>query len=98
MPIGHRRLEIEEVGDVTIAKLLDKKSLDETNIQIIGNQIFSLVDDDHREKIVLDLSAVEYLSSAALGKLLTMEKKVRAAKGRLMLCGIRPEIFEVFVI
>jgi anti-sigma B factor antagonist len=93
-----RRLDIEEVGDVTVAKFVDKKILDETNIQIIGNQMFGLVDEDGRKKIVLDFSNVEYLSSAALGKLITMDKKVKAAKGKLRLCSIRPEIYEVFEI
>jgi len=95
---GHRRIDIEEIGDVTVARFIDKKILDETNIQIIGNQLFGLVDEDARTKIVLDFSDVEYLSSAALGKLITMDKKVKAAKGKLRLCGIRPEIYEVFVI
>lgn len=93
-----RRLDIEEVGDVTVAKFVDKKILDETNIQLIGNQIFGLVDEDGRKKIVLDFSTVEYLSSAALGKLITMDKKVKAARGKLRLCAIRPEILEVFQI
>ena len=95
---GHRRLDIEEVGDVTVAKFIDKKILDETNIQIIGNQLFGLVDEDDRDKIVLDFSNVEYLSSAALGKLITLDKKVKAAKGKLRLCSIRPDIYEVFAI
>ncbi len=93
-----RRIDVEEVGTVTIAKFLDKKILDETNIQIIGNQLFGLVDEDARDNIVLDFSNVEYLSSAALGKLITMNKKVKAAKGKLRLCSIRPEIYEVFAI
>ena len=95
---GHRRLDIEEVGDVTVAKFIDKKILDETNIQIIGNQLFGLVDEDRRAKIVLDFANVEYLSSAALGKLITLDKKVKAAKGKLRLCSIRPDIYEVFAI
>ena len=95
---GHRRLDIEQVGDVTVARFIDKKILDETNIQIIGNQLFGLVDEDGREKIVLDFSNVEYLSSAALGKLITLDKKVKAAKGKLRLCSIRPDIYEVFAI
>ena len=95
---SQRRLDIEEVGDVTIARFTDKKILDETNIQIIGNQLFGLVDEDGRRKIVLDFTNVEYLSSAALGKLITMDKKVKAAKGVLRLCNIRPDIFEVFAI
>ena len=98
MSAGHRRLDIEESGDVTIAKFVDKKILDEGNIQIIGNQLFSLVEDDARTKIILDFSNVEYLSSAALGKLITMDKKVKAAKGKLRLSTVRPDIYEVFAI
>lgn len=93
---GQRRLDIEEVGAVTVARFIDKKILDENNIQIIGNQLFGLVDEDHRMKIVLDFTNVDYLSSAALGKLIQMDKKVKTAKGKLRLCCIRPEIMEVF--
>ena len=95
---GTRRIDIEEVDDVTIATFIDKKILDETNIQIIGSQLFGLVEEDGRLKILLDFTNVEYLSSAALGKLITMDKKVKAAKGKLRLCGIRAEIYEVFAI
>lgn len=95
---SHRRLDIEEIGDVTVAKFIDKKILDETNIQIVGNQLFGLTDEDGRTKIILDFANVEYLSSAALGKLITMDKKVKAAKGQLRLCNIRPDIYEVFAI
>lgn len=98
MSTGTRRLDLEEVGDVTVAKFTDKKILDEGNIQIIGNQLFALIEEDGRKKIVLDFSNVEYLSSAALGKLITMDKKVKAAKGKLRLCNIRADIYEVFAI
>jgi len=93
MAAGHRRVDIEEVSDVTIAKFIDKKILDEGNIQLFG-----LVDEDGRKKIILDFSNVEYLSSAALGKLITLDKKVKKAKGKLKLCSIRPDIYEVFAI
>jgi anti-sigma B factor antagonist len=98
MTQGNRRLDIEDVNDVTVARFTDKKILDESNIQIIGNQLFNLVDEDHRQKIVLDFTNVEYLSSAALGKLITMDKKVKAAGGKLRLCSIRSDIKEVFKI
>ncbi len=98
MTQGNRRLDIDEVNGVTIARFTDKKILDESNIQIIGNQLFNLVDEDHRQKIVLDFTNVEYLSSAALGKLITMDKKVKGAGGTLRLCSIRSDIKEVFKI
>ena len=94
----YRRIDVSKTGDVTLVRFQDKKILDEGNIQIIGNQLFSLVEDDARTKIILDFSNVEYLSSAALGKLITMDKKVKAAKGKLRLCTVRPDIYEVFAI
>lgn len=98
MASGQRRVDIEEVGDVTIARFVDRKILDESNIQIIGNQLFGLIDEDGRGKIILDFTEVEYLSSAALGKLITLDKKAKAAGAKLRLCSIRPEIYEVFAI
>ncbi|MFQ5731710.1 MAG: anti-sigma factor antagonist [Planctomycetaceae bacterium] len=95
---GTRRIDIEEYGDATVVRFIDRRILDETNIQIIGIQLAGLVDEDGRRKIVIDFNDVEYLSSAALGKLITLDKKVRAAKGHLRLCSIRPEIYEVFKI
>jgi anti-sigma B factor antagonist len=93
-----RRLEIEDIGDVTVVSFTDRKILDEQNIQIIGEQLFGLVDEQGRKKILLNFSNVEYMSSAALGKLITLNKKVQSAGGKLVLCSIDPQIREVFEI
>jgi anti-sigma B factor antagonist len=93
-----RRLEVEDIGDVTVINFVDKKILDEQNIQIIGEQLFGLVDQDGRRKLLLNFKNVEYLSSAALGKLITLNKKLQGAGGRLILCDIDPQIYEVFEI
>src|SRR5215813_13012952 len=93
-----RRLEVEDIGEVTVVNFTDRKILDEQNIQIIGEQLFSLVDEDGRRKILLNFGNVEYLSSAALGKLITLNKKLQTAGGKLILCNIDPQIHEVFEI
>jgi anti-sigma B factor antagonist len=93
-----RRLEVEDIGDVTVVNFVDRKILDEQNIQIIGEQLFSLVDESGRRKVLLNFKNVEYLSSAALGKLITLNKKLHAAGGKLVLCEISPTIYEVFEI
>lgn len=91
-----RRIDIEDINGVTVARLLEKKILDEANIEALGQELFALVDKDGRRKVILDFTHVEYLSSAALGKLITMHKKMMTAKGKLVLCSIRKEIHEVF--
>jgi anti-sigma B factor antagonist len=93
-----RRLEVEDRDDITVVNFVDKKILDEQNIQIIGEQLFSLVDELGRRKVILNFSNVEFLSSAALGKLLTLNRKLQAVRGKLALCNIAKEIREVFQI
>ncbi len=97
-PTRRRRLEVEHIGDVTVVNFVDRKILDEQNIQIIGEQLFSLVDEEGWRKILLNFGNVEYLSSAALGKLITLNKKLQQAGGKLILCNIDPQIHEVFEI
>ena len=94
----YRRLEVNEVADVTVVRFRDQKIVEDLNIQELGQELFQLVEKDRREKILLNFSSVEFLSSAALGKLITLDKKVKAHSGSLKLCRIRPEIYEVFAI
>lgn len=94
----NRRLQVSQVGDVTVVRFVDRKILDEANIQELGQELFRLVETDQSGKLLLNFSSVEFLSSAALGKLITLDKKVKAHKGKLKLSNIRPEIYEVFAI
>ena len=41
---------------------------------------------------------MEFLSSAALNKLIILDKKLREGGGKLKLSNLRPEIHEVFMI
>jgi len=92
------RLVLEPSGEVTVVSFVDRKILDDTNIQEIGEELFDLVDKDYKTKLLLNFENVEYLSSAALGKLITLNKKIREEDGQLKLCGIKPQIYEVFKI
>ena len=93
-----QRLSVSEVGDVTVVRFVDQKILDVAKIQQLGQELFDLVEVDGRNKILLNFTSVEFLSSAALGKLITLDKKVKGQGGALKLSNIRPEIYEVFAI
>ena len=97
MPV-HRRIEVSESGDVAIVRFVDRKILDAANIQELGDELFSLIEVDNRKNLLLNFSNVEFLSSAALNKLIILERKVKAHGGKLKLSNLRPEIIEVFVI
>jgi anti-sigma B factor antagonist len=94
----YQRLAVAEVGDVTVVRFRDQKILDDLNIQELGRELTRLVEVENRRRLLLNFSAVEFLSSAALGKLITLDKKVKGVEGTLKLCNIQPEIYEVFSI
>jgi anti-sigma B factor antagonist len=93
-----RRIEVSESASVSVVRFLDQKIIDPESIQEMGEELFGLVEQDDRKKIVLNFATVEFLSSAALGKLITFEKKVKKSSAQLILTNISPEIFQVFAI
>lgn len=93
-----RFLSVTIEAGVAIAEVMSSRILDETNITLFGNELFALTDERKLDRIVLDMKRVAYMSSAANGKLMTFDKKMKAARGRWAICGIRPEIYEVYEI
>ena len=93
-----RRIKINQSGQVTVVTFIDSKIIDEAEIQELGQELYDLVERDGRKKIVLNFSNVEFLSSAALGKLIGFDKRVKQHSAELILSNIRPEIYEVFAI
>lgn len=93
---AYQRLEISEGGDVTVVRFRDRHIANLPEIEQVGQELYRLVDEGTRKRFVLDFSNVDYLSSALIGKLISLNAKVRARDGKVKLCSIRPEILEVF--
>lgn len=90
------RLLVQGIGDVTIVNFTEAAILDAAQIQRIADELYKLVDQNARRKMVLDFSAVKFLSSQTLGVLLMVKKKIDAIKGKVVFCGLRRELQEVF--
>jgi len=93
---SRRHLSTETIDGVTVVSFIDTKIVTEENIQEVGDQLYQLVDVEGKKKLLLNFGNVQYLSSAALGKLINLKKKVGAVKGDLKLCCIHPDLLEVF--
>ncbi|NQT11563.1 MAG: STAS domain-containing protein [Planctomycetes bacterium] len=97
--LKQKRLEVSEVGDVTVVHFRDQRIIDDLAIQETGQELVQLVEDEAgRKKLLLNFSEVGFMSSAALGKLITVNKKMKAQGGTVRMCNIRPDILEVFAI
>ena len=88
----------EDFGPVTVVRLKAPGAVDDDATRAVFDPLDGLVGGEGRTGLVLDLAAVDHLPSLALGKLITLNKKLQQAGGRLVLCNIDPQIYEVFEI
>lgn len=89
-------LRLEQDQGVTVVSFMDASILDALSIQRIGRELYAVIEDQGRRAIVLDFSEVRFLSSQALGVLLTLRRKADKAGARVALASIRPELAKVF--
>ena len=94
----YRRIETSEIRGVTVVSFVERKILEAAHIQELGEELTHLVDHDGTKDLLLDFDKVEFLSSAALNKLIILDKKVKSKSGQMKFCNLTPEIREVFVI
>lgn len=96
--MDYQRIDVSQVGNVTVATIKDNKIVKNALIQQLGQELFHLVEAEGIKILIVSFSRVGFLSQGMLGKLITLDKKVKAQKGTLRLCSISPENSEVFAI
>lgn len=95
MPTG---LMITKILDVVVVNFGNAAIIDGTSVEAIGKELYVLADEQAHTKVVLDMSAVKFLSSQMLGVLIAFQKKMAAIKGKFVICGLRPDLAKVFKI
>ncbi len=92
------KVSVEYSENATIITFTDEKILEENDINALQESIMSVIEQTKKIKLVLDFCNVRFLSSAVLGLLIKISKKVYEHDGQLKLCQINPKIYEVFKI
>src|SRR4051812_38734610 len=78
---------LETIDGVTVATWADTKVVTEAK-----DPLYDLAGN---ERMLLDLGSVRFLSSNALAILVSFQKKVDAAGGRLRLCRLDPDLLNL---
>jgi anti-sigma B factor antagonist len=84
-------------NQVTIVEVLSRQLWGPTIMQELVQELSSLLEQAEYKDILLNLRQVEYISSAALNRLINFHKRVQSAGGKLKLCCLRPSIEEIFI-
>jgi len=90
------RISVQYAENATIITFTDEKILEERDIQALQKSVMSVVEQAEQINLILDFRNVRFLSSAVLGLLLRVSKKVYEHQGTLKLCNIDPKIYEIF--
>jgi len=92
------RISVEYAENATIVTFTDERILEEKDLQALQESIVSVIEQTERINLILDFRNVQFLSSAVLGLLIRISKKVYESEGQLKLCGIIPKIYKIFKI
>jgi len=91
-----QHLHVRSVDGVTVVGFADRMLVSEEVIHVVGEQLLDLVGKKGVRKVLLDFTDVRFMSSALLGVLLPLVRKLTKEGGQLKLCGISPGLREVF--
>jgi len=83
----------DRVGEVAIVKLAGR--LDSSTAQPAEENLTQMLGSG-TPRLAIDMSRLEYISSAGLRVLLVVAKKVQQAQGKMVLFGLVPNVREVF--
>jgi anti-sigma B factor antagonist len=92
------RVSVEYLEGATVVAFTDDKILEDTDVRALRESIETVIEQAGNLHLVLDFRHVRFLSSAVLGLLIRISKRVNEQGGELRLCNIHPGIYEVFKI
>jgi len=81
----------ERIDDVIVLRLIPKRLLDSNAILAIEERLGSLVNAGNHQ-LVVNMENVEYVSNAALGVFIGVQKKIRGQNGQLHLANLRKNV------
>jgi len=98
MPQIRPNIGVEYTEHAAIVVINKEKLLEGGDIRLLEESIMNLIDQGGRINLILDFRNVKFLSSAVLGLLIRIRKRIYDKQGQLRLCNINPRNYEVFEI
>ncbi len=86
-------INVTDRGDIKVVKCTGY--IDTTTSSQLENKMAELLQKKNY-KIIMDLSEVDYISSAGWGIFISEIKNIRKNKGDLKLASMKPEVMEIF--
>ena len=87
-----RFFEADVSSGSVVATFFPGRLDEEHNVEELGQSLFQLIDQYGYRQVALDLTQTPFVTSAVLGKLITLHRRLHRADGRLVLCGLQQPV------
>ena len=87
-----RFFEADAFSGSVVATFFPGRLDEEHNVEELGQSLFQLIDQYGYRQVALDLTQTSFVTSAVLGKLITLHRRLHRADGRLVLCGLQQPV------
>ena len=90
---------VQQIEKFTVVEFITPSLMDPLVLEEIGKELYRIVDEEDKRRLILDFEKVQYLSSQAIGIVLTLNKKLTALKNsKFVLCGVGPKLLDLLKI
>lgn len=90
---------VTTVEDWTVVEFRTASLMDPIQLEQTAQALYHLVDEQDKRMIIMDFEKVQYISSQAIGIVLTMNKKLTALKhSKFVLCGVGEKLMQLIKI
>ncbi len=98
MEFAEPKIKVEYGTEVSIVTFVDENILDDQQIKKLEEALRPVIQENLNKKLVLNFEDVRFMSSAFLGLLVKVHKRVIDNGGHLQLYNLDPKIQKVFEI
>jgi len=92
------RIEVEYGLDVTFVTFTEERILEEEQIKELREALEAVIEKNENKKLILNFANVKFMTSAVLGLLVRVHKKVVELGGKLQLSNLNSNLRRVFEI
>lgn len=89
---------VRQDGAKTVVEFKTESLMNSVDLENMSTSLMNLVDVDGHRQVILDFTPVKYLSSQAIGVILALNKKLGQHDGKLVLCGVGPNLLQLLKI
>ncbi len=88
-------LRLEMADDVVVVSVGVELLTEDVNLEHFGHELFALVEQFGCRRIVVNLQEVRVVTSAGLGKMITMHRKMHRHQGTVIFCNLQEAVEDV---